>query len=77
MNPDINEGELPVSRAVLEAYAAGQLEDAEAIELIESDTTAMELVGRIQVDNDFLTQLKGAWSTGGGTSDGGPPRQTY
>jgi tetratricopeptide (TPR) repeat protein len=71
VNPDINEGALPVSRAVIEAYAAGQLEDAEAIQLIESDTTAMELVGRIQVDNDFLTQLKGAWST-----DGGPPRQS-
>ena len=75
MNPDMNERELPVSRALIEAYAAGLLEDASVIKQIESDTTAMELVGRIQEDNNFLTQLKGAWSSGGEETGSGPPRQ--
>ena len=42
---------------------------------IESSELAMELVHRIQEDNDFLTQLAGAWSDGDEAVRRGPPLQ--
>ena len=73
MNPGYDEENLPVARELIEAYAAGVLEDATVVAQIESSELAMELVHRIQEDNDFLTQLAGAWSDGDEALRRGPP----
>ena len=75
MNPGYDEENLPVARELIEAYAAGALEDATVVAQIESSELAMELVHRIQEDNDFLTQLAGAWSDGDEAVRRGPPLQ--
>ena len=67
---------LPVARELIEAYAAGELEDPSLISQIESSAQAMELVGRIHEDNDFLTQLAGAWSDADESYRPGPPSQS-
>jgi len=66
---------LPFPRDLIEAYAAGELEDQTLASQIESDTQAMREVVRIQEENDFLTKLAGAWSTVPGATTSGPPRQ--
>ena len=65
----------PFPREVIEAYAAGELEDETLAAQIESNTEVMREVVRIQEENDFLTRLAGAWSTMPGSTSVGPPRQ--
>ena len=67
---------LPIARELIEAYAAGELEDPSLISQIESSEQAMELVARIHEDNDFLTQLAGAWSGTDELYRPGPPSQS-
>lgn len=66
---------LPFPRDLIEAYAAGELEDPTLVGQIESNTELMREVVRIQEENDFLTKLAGAWSTMPGATKSGPPRQ--
>jgi len=66
---------LPFPRELIEAYAAGELEDQTLARQIESNTEVMREVVRIQEENDFLTKLAGAWSSIPGSSTSGPPRQ--
>ena len=65
----------PFPRDVIEAYAAGELQDETLAAQIESNTEVMREVVRIQEENDFLTRLAGAWSTMPGSTSAGPPRQ--
>ncbi|MCH2149456.1 MAG: serine/threonine protein kinase, partial [Phycisphaerales bacterium] len=76
MNPGHEDEHLPVARELIEAYVAGALEDESVIAQIESSEQAMELVARIQDDNEFLTQLAGAWSDDGEVVRPGPPSQS-
>ena len=56
------------------AYARGEIADAELRARIEADEEAMELVRQIQTDDEFLTQLAGAWSNApDGSGRGVPP----
>ena len=75
MSPTDRDDSLPFPRDLIEAYAAGELEDDTLAAQIESNTDAMREVVRIQEENDFLTRLAGAWSTMPGSTDAGPPRQ--
>ena len=56
------------------AYARGEITDSELRIRIEADEEAMELVRQIQTDDEFLTQLAGAWSNApDGSGRGVPP----